>query len=105
MVTLELPPELTAQWVHPTFHVSLLRAHVPNNNARFPHHDMKAYYDFGAADEPEWFVDDILAHCWVDSMGLELWVHWTLGDVTWEPLASCKELTALDKYLELCGVK
>ena len=62
-------------------------------------------YDFGAADEPEWFVNEILAHRWVDSRGLELQVRWTLGDVTWEPLASCKEFAALDKYLELRGVK
>ena len=41
MVTLELPPELTARWVHPTFHMSLLRAHVPNNNVRFPRCDTK----------------------------------------------------------------
>ena len=104
-VTLELPPELMARRVHPTFHVSLLRAHIPNNNMRFLRHDTKACYDFGAADEPEWFVDEILAHHWVDSMGLELQVHWTLGDVMWEPLALCKELAALDKYLELHGVK
>ena len=104
-VTLDLPPELTARWVHPTFHVSLLRAHIPNDDVRFPCHDMKSYYDFGAADEPEWFVNEILAHHWVDSMGLELQVRWTLGDVTWEPLASCKELVALDEYLELSGVK
>ena len=58
-VTLELPPELTAQWVHPTFHASLLRAHIPNDDARFPRRDMKAYYDFRAANEPEWFVDKI----------------------------------------------
>ena len=105
MVTLELPPELMAQRVHPTFHVSLLRAHVSNNDVRFPHRDTKAYYDFGAADKPEWFVDEILAHRWVDSMGLELQVCWTLGDVTWEPLALCKELAALDEYLELRRVK
>ena len=91
--------------MHPTFHVSLLRAHIPNDDARFPRHDTKAYYDFRAADEPEWFVDEILAHRWVDSTDLELQVHWTLGDVTWEPLASCKELAALDEYLELHGVK
>lgn len=39
---------------------------------------------------------------------LEFQVHWTLGDVTWEPLArlaSCKELAALDEYLELYGAK
>ena len=65
----------------------------------------KAYYDFRAADKPEWFINEILAHHWVDSMGLELQVRWTLGDMTWEPLALCKELAALDKYLELCGVK
>ena len=103
-VTLELPPELTTQRVHPTFHVSLLRAHIPNDDARFPCRDTKAYYDFRAANDPEWFIDEILAHCWVDTSGLEFQVHWTLGDVTWEPLASCKELTALDEYLELRGV-
>ena len=100
-----LPPELTAWQVHPTFHTSLLRAHIPNDDARFPCHDTKAYYDFRAADEPEWFVDKILAHRWVDSTDLELQVRWTLGDMTWEPLASCKELAALDEYLELYGVK
>ena len=100
-VTFELLPELTTRQVHPTFHTSLLRAHVPNDNARFLRHDTKAYYDFGAADEPEWFVNEILAHRWVDTTGLEFQVHWTLGNVTWEPLASCKELTVLDKYLEL----
>ena len=60
-VTLELPPELTARQVHPTFHMSLLRAHVPNDDVRFLHCDTKVCYDFGAADEPEWFVDEILA--------------------------------------------
>ena len=75
MVTLELLPELIAWQVHPTFHMSLLRAHIPNNDLRFPHRDTKSYYDFGAADEPEWFIEEILAHHWVDSMGLELQVH------------------------------
>ena len=36
-VTLDLPPELTAWRVHPTFHVSLIWAHVPNDNGRFLH--------------------------------------------------------------------
>ena len=36
---------------------------------------------------------------------LEFQVHWTLGDVTWEPLAECKELEALDEYLDLRRVK
>jgi len=36
-VTLELPPKLTAWRVHPTFHMSLIQAHIPNNDGRFPH--------------------------------------------------------------------
>jgi len=104
-VTLELPPELTARRVHPTFHVSLIWAHVPNDNERFPRRDTKSYYDFGAVDEPEWFIDEILAHHRVGRAHLEFQVRWTLGDVTWEPLAECKELEALDEYLELRGAK
>ena len=45
-VMLELPLELTAWWVHPTFHMSLIWAHIPNDD--------------------EWFINEILAHCWVD---------------------------------------
>ena len=36
---------------------------------------------------------------------MELQIRWTLGDVTWELLAECKELEALDEYLDLRGVK
>jgi len=66
---------------------------------------MKSYYDFRATNEPEWFVNEILAHWWVGQENLEFQVCWTLGDVTWEPLTECKELEALDEYLDLCGVK
>src|SRR6266481_8845954 len=100
-ITLELPPELKARQIHPMFHVNLIRAHIPNDDERFPCQDTPSYYDFGATDEPEWLVDDILAHCWVSPTSPELQVHWTLGDVTWEPLSQCKDLVALDAYLEL----
>ena len=49
MVTLELSLELTAQQVHPTFHVNLLRAHVPNNDTKFLHRYMKSFY---ASEQP-----------------------------------------------------
>ena len=42
----------------------------------------------------------ILAHKWTNN-NLELQVKWTLGDITWEPIDSCKKLKALDTYLEL----
>src|SRR5262245_33888338 len=35
---------------------------------------------------------------------LEFLVRWNLGDTTWEPYEGCKELEALDKYLELQGL-
>ena len=102
-VMLELPPELVSRWMHLTFHVSLIQAHVANDDERFPCHDMQLYYGFGPTDEHEWFVDEILAHQWVNEKDLEFQVCWTLGDVTWEPKSSCKDLEALDAYLELCG--
>ena len=61
-ITLDLPPELMAWGVHPTFHTNLIRAHIPNDNGRFPCCDTKSYYDFEAADEPEWFVNEIQGH-------------------------------------------
>src|SRR6266481_7304005 len=35
-ITLELLPELKARQIHPTFHVNLIRAHIPNDDERFP---------------------------------------------------------------------
>jgi len=61
-------------------------------------------YDFSTAEEPKWFVDENLAQQWT-SQDSEFQVKWTLGDITWEPLAKCKELQALDEYLELHRVK
>ena len=56
------------------------------------------YYDFGNNEDQEWLVGEILAHKWTNN---DLEVKWTVGDVTWEPLSSCKELEALENYLEL----
>ena len=102
-VTLELLPELRDRRISPTFHTNLVRPYVKNNDILFPKREAKSYYDFGNNNEQEWFVDEILAHKWTDN-NLELQVKWTLGDVTWEPIDSCKNLEALDSYLELRGV-
>ena len=58
------------------------------------------YYDFGNNKDQEWLVEEILAHKWTNN-DLELQVKWTARDVTWELLSSCKDLEALDIYLEL----
>ena len=61
------------------------------------------FYDFSAPDDQEWLVEEILAHKW-DKNRLSFQVHWNLGDTTWESLDTCKDLQALDAYLELIGV-
>lgn len=101
--TLDLPAELVKRGIHPTFHASLLRRHEPNDDAVFPHRDVAVFYDMGSPDDQEWYVDEILAHTWVGKKP-EFHVKWTLGDTTWEPLEHCKDLAALDQYLELLGV-
>ena len=58
----------------------------------------------GVDDEAEWTVDEIIAHRWVGKK-IEFHVRWTLGDTTWEPYAHCKDLSALDEYLALQGVR
>ena len=77
---------------------------VANNDKLFPKRDAKSFYDFSQDDEQEWLVEEITYHCWLNSKELELEVRWTLGDTTWEPLASCKDLEALVLYLELQGI-
>ena len=79
-VTLELPQEFKDRKINPTFHTNLVQPYIKNDDILFPRGTPK--YN-----------------------NLELQVKWTLGDVTWEPLSSCKDLEALDVYLELRGAK
>lgn len=102
--TLDLPEDLAKRGIHPTFHVSLLRRHEPNDENLFTHRDTATAYDLGTPDDQEWLVDDIVAHRWAGKK-IEFLVKWNLGDSTWEPLANCDELEALDNYLDLAGVK
>ena len=103
--TIKLPPELEAWGIHPTFHVSRLATHEPNDLLLFPGRDAQVYYNFGKNPEKELQVHEILDHIWdLDNM---LWfrVKWTAGDLTWEPIVNVNELIALDNYLELHAVK
>ena len=102
---LELPTALQNRRIVPTFHVSLLRPYNAHDDALFPNRVQPEPYDFGAPDDQEWFVDEIIGHRWNDDKKLELEVRWSLGDTTWKPLDGVKRLEALDRYLELKGVK
>ena len=101
--TLELPTPLQERRIHPTFHVSLLKPHIPSSDSAFPNRLQPEPYDFGLDDEHEWFVDEILGHRWKGKK-VEYEVRWSLGDTTWETHANCNELAALDRYLEIQGV-
>ena len=70
----------------------------------FPRRDTKVYYDFGNNEDQEWLVEETLAHKCTKN-DLEFQVKWMAGAITREPLSSCKELEALDNYLELQGAK
>ena len=101
--TLELPLELKKRRIVPTFHESRLKPFYRNDDKAFPKREAQIFYDFGDAEDNEWLVDAILTHRWVDTE-LELLVQWNLGDTTWEPYKECKDLEALDKYLDLQGL-
>ena len=101
--TLELPDELRKRRIHLTFHVSLLRPHQPNDDTMFPGRDVTRFYDFGFDGEQEYLVDDILTHRWAGRR-IEFLVCFDDGDILWESYDNCKDLEALDRYLELQGV-
>ena len=57
-------------------------------------------YDFGIDNKQEWFVEDLIVK------RLEKFeVYWSLEDIMWEVLDRCKDLEALDRYLEVQGMK
>lgn len=103
--TLELPAALQSRRIHPKFHVSLLKPYHASSDMLFPDRTQPGPYDFGTPPNQEWFVDDLIGHRWTEDNKLEFEVRWSLGDTTWEPYEGCKKLAALDRYLEVQGVK
>jgi hypothetical protein len=101
---LDLPKELEHWRLHQCFHVSLLRPHHPNDDALFPNRCYPDAYDFSALDNAEWYVEEIMAHKWCGCL-IQFEVKWSLGNTTWEPLANCNDLAALDAYLALIEAK
>jgi hypothetical protein len=102
---LRFPPELVKRRIHPVFHVSKLRPHVPNDDERFPGRESRFFYDFGDDPEAEWVVASIDDHKWSSKAKAPTFkVNWEAGDSTWEPLSACQDLRALEEYLELMGV-
>ncbi|KNZ75790.1 hypothetical protein J132_01536, partial [Termitomyces sp. J132] len=97
---LELPMTLQKQRIYPKFHMLLLQLYKASNNVLFPNQATPEPYIFGVLDNQEWFVDDLIGHQWKGT-NHKFEDHLSLGDTTWESLATCKDLKALDRYLEL----
>jgi hypothetical protein len=101
--TLALPDELLKRRIHPTFHAKLLRPAILNDDEHFPNREATFFYDFGDDPEREWLVDSIVNHKFTNN-SIQFNVLWDTGETTCEPLSHCKDLSALDNYLELHGV-
>jgi len=98
---LDLPAELKQRGVHPSFHASLLRIHVPNDDRRFPGRQMSQIVALGNADE--WAVSSIESHHGKgDDALFEL--IWKTGDRAWLPYHEISHLEVLNQYLESQGV-
>jgi hypothetical protein len=69
----------------------------------FLHWEVHTFYDFGTPDDQEWLVNEIISHKW-DNNDLKFQVCWNLGDSTWEPFKTCKDLQVLNAYLSMIGV-
>ena len=100
---LDLSDELLKQGINRSFHASLLKPHVPNDDRRFPGRLPSQIPGFGEKPE-EWIIEAITAH---HGKGIksDFEVLWKAGDRTWAPYREVAHLIALDRYCELMGVE
>ncbi|KZS88100.1 hypothetical protein SISNIDRAFT_401331, partial [Sistotremastrum niveocremeum HHB9708] len=102
---LDLPSDMKSRGLHPVFHSSLLRIHVPNDDRRFPNRVQLLSPSLGTepAESSEWPVEKFVSHSGAGD-ALIFKVLWKTGDQSWEPIANVKHLDALNSYLEALGV-
>jgi hypothetical protein len=74
-----------------------------NNDECFHNWEATFFYDFSNNPEREWLVDLIVDHKFTNT-SIQFNVLWDTGETTREPLSHCKDLAALDNYVELHGV-
>ncbi|KAF9032469.1 hypothetical protein BDZ89DRAFT_892916, partial [Hymenopellis radicata] len=98
---IELPPDLKRRGLHPVFHASKLRVHVPNDDRLFPgrRHDQ---IGLGTQNEAEWQVKRINTHRGRGTTAV-FEVEWSSGDRTWLPYRDVEKFVALQDYLEVLG--
>ncbi|QRV99116.1 Reverse transcriptase (RNA-dependent DNA polymerase) [Ceratobasidium sp. AG-Ba] len=99
---IELPKEIKARGIHPVFHASLLRVHVPSDDRRFPGREFNQIVGLGDAPQ-EWAVERVLTHKGKGRKAI-FKLAWKTGDETWEPYRAVRHLEALKAYCEAQGV-
>ncbi|KAG8926639.1 hypothetical protein FRC01_008570 [Tulasnella sp. 417] len=99
---LELPIELQRRGIHPVFHASLLRPHIPNDNRKFLGRDLKQVSAFECAPK-EYMVNKIVSH-FGKGKDAVFRVTWTSGDTTWMTYHEVIRADVLRPYCEAMGV-
>ena len=87
--------------MHDSFHSSLLREHIPNDDRLFPGR-MDTQLGITPETEGEWAVDRILSHSGSKAESI-FEILWKSGDITWLPYYQITHLQALTDYLDLFG--
>lgn len=97
---LDLPSELKQHGLHPAFHANLLQAHVPNDDCKFPRHQLNQIASLGNSEE--WAVQEIKTHQGKGRDALFKLV-WKTGDHAWMPYHKISHLEVVNQYLEAVG--
>jgi hypothetical protein len=99
---LELPSRLKQRGVHPVFHSSLLRIHIPNDDQLFPGRLEMQVTDF-EEPETEWAIERILSHSGRRA-DAQFEIQWKSGDKSWLPYDRVEKLEVLKDYFNVLGV-
>ncbi|KAF7327740.1 CCHC-type domain-containing protein [Mycena kentingensis (nom. inval.)] len=90
--------KLKRRGIHPAFHSSLLRIHIPNDDRRFPGRQVAQVTGIGEGSD-EWAVRKIIAHSGKGS-DAKFEVEWMNGDTAWFPYKQVEHLSSLADYLQ-----
>ena len=91
---LDLSEELLKRRINRSFHVSLLKLHIPNDDCQFPGRLPLQIPGFGRRPD-EWVMDSIIDH---QGKGIssEFKIQWKVGDCTWAPYHKVAHLMAME---------
>lgn len=98
----DLRPHLKQKGVHNSFHASLLRIHVPNDDQLFPGH-LDTQLGSQNAPDSEWAVDQIEGHVG-SRTDTKFKLKWKSSDTTLMPYYQITHLNTLESYFELLGI-